>query len=132
MSFRAGAAALLNSRCLLSGSFGWPPPVAPPNTHLHTVRLPPDAPPNTHSHTINTRRDGRLALAATRGDGREGEDVTHNAATGAIAGLPPVLQLAAGAAAAPGAVGATLPREIEIRGEVYLAKSDLAIVSGFL
>ncbi len=47
---------------------------------------------------------GRFVQAATRGDGRVGEDVTANVAT--IAGLPALLQDA--------------PPVLEVRGEVYL------------
>jgi DNA ligase (NAD+) len=52
--------------------------------------------------------DGRLARAATRGDGRVGEDVTANAM--AIADIPHNL-------------GPNAPSRIEIRGEVYMRKS---------
>lgn len=52
--------------------------------------------------------DGWLVQAATRGDGRVGEDVTANVRT--IAGLPHRL---------PGA-----PRVLEVRGEVYLSVSQ--------
>jgi len=55
-----------------------------------------------------TYRDGRLMQAATRGDGRVGEDVTDNVRT--IANVPHQL---------PGARG-----RLEVRGEVYLAKAD--------
>jgi hypothetical protein len=72
--------------------------------------------------------DGRLALAATRGDGKEGEDVTHNAATGAIAGLPVALDLAKAAAGGRRAAAGKLPRELEVRGEVYISKADLEAV----
>jgi DNA ligase (NAD+) len=54
-------------------------------------------------------RDGRLRRAATRGDGRVGEDVTANVRT--IANVPEVL-----AGDAPGLV--------EVRGEVFLARAD--------
>jgi DNA ligase (NAD+) len=54
---------------------------------------------------------GALVLAATRGDGSTGEDVTPNART--IADIP--TQLPAGA-----------PDVFEIRGEVYMAKADFA------
>lgn len=57
-------------------------------------------------------RDGRMARAATRGDGRTGEDVTGNVAT--IAGLP--RRLGGGPGSAP-------PAMLEVRGEVYLALS---------
>ena len=49
---------------------------------------------------------GRLVRAATRGDGRVGEDVTHNVAT--IGDVPPRL-------------GAGAPEVLEVRGEVYMA-----------
>jgi DNA ligase (NAD+) len=51
---------------------------------------------------------GDLVLAATRGDGAVGEDVTPNVRT--IADIPPALSGA--------------PAVIEIRGEVYMAKTD--------
>jgi DNA ligase (NAD+) len=54
--------------------------------------------------------DGALIQAATRGDGTEGEDVTANVRT--IADIP--AQLA----------GSGWPKEIEIRGEVYLRRDD--------
>lgn len=56
--------------------------------------------------------NGRLTQAVTRGDGRVGDDVTHNART--IGGVP--LRLA----------GDTIPPVVEIRGEAYIANSDFA------
>ncbi|MCA1683088.1 MAG: NAD-dependent DNA ligase LigA [Actinobacteria bacterium] len=50
-------------------------------------------------------QNGRLVRAATRGDGRTGEDVTHNVKT--IASVPTRL------------AGAGVPELIEVRGEVY-------------
>ncbi|MGA3149700.1 MAG: NAD-dependent DNA ligase LigA, partial [Acidimicrobiales bacterium] len=55
-----------------------------------------------------TYRDGRFVQAATRGDGRTGEDVTANVAT--IADVPDRLDEAAGPP----------PELIEVRGEVYM------------
>ncbi len=52
-------------------------------------------------------RDGRLERAVTRGDGRVGDDVTHNART--IRPLPLELDGA--------------PARLEVRGEVYLPRS---------
>jgi DNA ligase (NAD+) len=52
-----------------------------------------------------TYENGRLTRAATRGDGRTGEDITPNVRT--IAGIPQRLK------------GERIPRLVEIRGEVY-------------
>ncbi len=56
-------------------------------------------------------RDRRLFSAATRGDGRVGEDVTANVRT--IASIPHVLSDAA-------------PDLVEVRGEVFMRPSDFA------
>ncbi len=53
--------------------------------------------------------DGELVQAATRGDGRVGEDVTANVAT--IAAVPKRLVVPSGQA---------VPRVLEVRGEVYM------------
>jgi DNA ligase (NAD+) len=57
--------------------------------------------------------DGELVLAATRGDGSIGEDVTPNART-----IPDIPQHIAGA-----------PRVLEVRGEVYMSKADFAALN---
>jgi DNA ligase (NAD+) len=56
---------------------------------------------------------GKLALAATRGDGTIGEDVTPNART--ISDIPQTLS---GASAV-----------LEVRGEVYMSKADFAALN---
>lgn len=62
-----------------------------------------------------TYKEGRLMLAATRGDGETGEDVTQNIKT--IRAIPLVL------------LGQEVPGFIEIRGEVYMEGKDLAILN---
>ncbi len=57
--------------------------------------------------------DGRLVQAATRGDGRVGEDVTANVET--IAVIPNEL--------APPPDGSPVPRVLEVRGEVYMTSA---------
>ena len=57
--------------------------------------------------------DGALVLAATRGDGSVGEDVTPNVRT--ISDIP---QRIAGA-----------PVVLEVRGEVYMSKADFAALN---
>ncbi len=58
---------------------------------------------------------GLLILAATRGDGQVGEDVTANVRT--IADIPQRLQ-------SPDMFDDTIPDLFEIRGEIYMAKDD--------
>ncbi|MDP4503019.1 NAD-dependent DNA ligase LigA [Nonomuraea turcica] len=55
-------------------------------------------------------RDGRLERAATRGDGRTGDDVTANVRT--IKGIPHRLK------------GDDVPSLVEVRGEVYIPVED--------
>ena len=57
---------------------------------------------------------GRLTVAATRGDGSEGEDITANIRT--ITSLPDFIM-------------GDVPKVIEIRGEVYMTKSDFAALN---
>ncbi len=56
---------------------------------------------------------GILAVAATRGDGQVGEDVTQNVRT--IAGIPKRLRMPKGEQAPP---------LLEVRGEVYMSRKD--------
>ena len=58
---------------------------------------------------------GELVRAATRGDGRSGENITANART--IASIP--LRL----------IGDSLPRRIEVRGEVYMELEGFAALN---
>jgi DNA ligase (NAD+) len=58
-------------------------------------------------------RDGRLIRAATRGDGRTGEDVTMNART--IDDIPERLS---------GSKDFPIPRVLEVRGEVFFRLAD--------
>ena len=66
-------------------------------------------------------RDGRLVRAATRGDGRTGEDVTLNART--IDDVPE--RLTAGA-------GYPIPDVLEVRGEVFFRLADFEALNASL
>jgi DNA ligase (NAD+) len=59
--------------------------------------------------------DGVLARGLTRGNGRVGDDVTHNVRT--VGGVP--LRLA----------GDRVPAVLEVRGEVYMTNSDLVLLN---
>ena len=62
--------------------------------------------------------NGRLVLAATRGDGVTGENVTPNART--IAGIPEGLAEPSGG----GLFGPKIPSRLTVRGEVYMEKEE--------
>ena len=66
---------------------------------------------------------GRLVRAATRGDGRTGEDVTFNVRT--ISGVPQVLS-----GGGPGQV--PHPQRVEVRGEVYFPVEAFADLNASL
>ena len=59
--------------------------------------------------------NGKLFTAATRGDGKIGEDVTHNAIT--IRDIPKAISNA--------------PEVLEVRGEVYILKSEFNKLNEF-
>ncbi|TDE32521.1 NAD-dependent DNA ligase LigA [Nonomuraea mesophila] len=60
-------------------------------------------------------RDGKLERAATRGDGRTGDDVTANVRT--IQGVPHRLK------------GDDVPSLVEVRGEVYIPVDDFKVLN---
>jgi len=59
--------------------------------------------------------EGVLVQAVTRGNGEVGDDITHNIRT--LKGMP--LRL----------LGASIPRVLEIRGEVYMTNADLVLLN---
>ncbi|HEY7116309.1 MAG TPA: NAD-dependent DNA ligase LigA [Tepidisphaeraceae bacterium] len=61
--------------------------------------------------------DGRLVLAATRGRGNVGDDITHNART--IRSIPLTLRKD----------GTTIPKVVEVRGEIYMDNADFQRVN---
>lgn len=63
-------------------------------------------------------RNGHLISAATRGDGRVGEDITNNARV-----IPDIPQVLDGTEEFP------VPALVEVRGEVYMPPSDFAEIN---
>jgi len=62
-----------------------------------------------------TYEDGALSVAATRGDGSVGEDVTHNIRT--VHRIPLRIPVDPGERSSP-------PEQVEVRGEVFMRKSE--------
>ncbi len=80
------------------------------------VAIPFTAEPKIDGLSISIRYEGGVVVrAATRGDGREGEDVTANVRT--IRGVPHRL------------AGDGWPQVLEVRGEVYLSHADFAAMN---
>ena len=63
-------------------------------------------------------KNGKLISASTRGDGKIGENVTNNILT--IKDIPTTLS------------GINIPKEIEIRGEIFLTKNDFFLINKLL
>ena len=90
--------------------------------------LPDEAPPPALAAELKldglavalTYEEGRFVRAATRGNGRVGEDITAGART--IRSIP--LRLPApGASRGNGSAPPTVPERMEVRGEVFMRKS---------
>ncbi|MEY4243831.1 MAG: ligase [Verrucomicrobiota bacterium] len=70
-------------------------------------------------------RDGKLAYAATRGDGQTGDDVTHNVRT--IRSLPLALQFQK--STSPHEPGQAIPSLLEVRGEIFMPNQAFAALN---
>lgn len=78
------------------------------------------AEPKIDGLAINLRYEhGHLAVAATRGDGKAGEDVTDNVRT--ISDIPWKLESEG--------LGKNVPEILEVRGEVYMGKAAFAALN---
>lgn len=80
------------------------------------------ADPKVDGVAINLRyENGRLALAATRGDGQRGDDVTHNVRT--IRAIPLTLRESR---------EHPIPRILEVRGEIYMPTAEFERINAAL
>lgn len=68
--------------------------------------------------------EGKLIRAVTRGDGRRGDDVTHNART--MRGVPLQLTDITKAKSKNTLFDTDIPSLLEVRGEAYISNSDFA------
>lgn len=69
---------------------------------------------------------GILAYALTRGDGKQGDDVTENIKT--IHNVPLKIPAVAGVAGGQSPLG-TVPAHLEVRGEVYLSRKQFEAIN---
>ncbi len=92
------------------------------NKNLGTEAIPPCmVEPKIDGIAISLRYEsGLLTQALTRGDGRQGDDITHNVRT--IGAIP--LRLSDSAADAP-----DVPDVLEIRGEIYMPNDTFARIN---
>ena len=76
-------------------------------------------------------RDGKLAYAATRGDGQTGDDVTHNVRT--IRSIPLELVVQNGhatrGASHASVTDASIPKLLEVRGEIFMPNKAFAALN---
>ena len=73
------------------------------------------AEPKIDGLSISLRyENNQFVLAATRGDGREGENVTANVST--------MYEI-------PETIAATVPKVVEVRGEVYIGQAEFRAIN---
>lgn len=78
--------------------------------------------PKIDGVAVNLRYEqGKLVLATTRGDGRRGDDITHNVRT--IRQIPLTLKTPNSKSISP------LPDVLEVRGEIYMEAAELVRIN---